>query len=177
MTNDDTNLEVDSSALHEAAHAVAAFENAMTFISLRLKPSISTRKIPTNADISYSWFVHEGESCSNVLERRLIVALAGPAWEKFSLGTSVTCRTVLNREKDDRIAAVSLIRELYRHGVRGNERKACVQGAWKAAQDLVSRRNAAIITVAYQLEIEGELDDSQVRLLLSEEVGTAETQG
>jgi hypothetical protein len=45
--------------------------------------------------------------------------LAGPAWEAFAAVKDRTCQAALKKQRDDRFAALNIVRQLVRRGVKG----------------------------------------------------------
>ena len=164
IVNDETDLVVDPRTLHEAAHAVAAVDQMMLGISVQLMPRRSERGIQTSADTAYFCPHLFAEPLWQLLQRRLTVVLAGPAWEAHSAGEDDDCAPALQRETDDRLAAKKIIRELYRAGIRGSSLKQCVRDSWKIARTLPTSRSAQIMAICDALQKYSALDDAQIRM-------------
>lgn len=75
------------------------------------------------------------------LQRRLFVILAGPAWEAFTGVTDRTCQTALKKQRDDRLAALNIVRRLVRSGLQGDDLKRVVSETWQAVSELITRSN------------------------------------
>jgi hypothetical protein len=161
-------LSVDERGLHEAAHAVAAIESKMLGITVCLVHRRSQRGIPTDADITYSCPVLDQEPSWGALQRRLFVILAGPAWEAFTGVTDRTCQTALKKQRDDRLAALNIVRRLVRSGLQGDDLKRVVSETWQAVSELITRSNQQIVAISTELENLDQLNDSQIRLIYAQ---------
>ncbi len=142
------NLTVDQRGLHEAAHAVAAVEAMMVGITVRLVHGRSRRNVITDADITYSCPQLHEEPLWGTLRRRLFVVLAGPAWEAFMSVKATGCQAELEKQRDDRLAALSIVRQLVSSGIKGDDLKHMVAEAWAAALELMTKSNQQIMAIS-----------------------------
>jgi hypothetical protein len=158
-------------AFHEAAHGVAAVETGMVAIDLRLGSHLSPRNIHVDGSTGYAWPILENESELELLRRRMIVILAGIAWEQFSThGRSLS--EIVRSQRDDRLAALSIFREARKRKLATRtEIKHWLTQAWERANAILKDKNSAIIEVGLALSAMSTMDDSTLRSLAASATG------
>lgn len=154
-------------SFHEAAHAVLAVRLGMLDVGARLGAGLSETGVPTDADAVNTFYLFPGEIPTRMLQRRLIVALAGPVWEVFSDPMLRPASYHLAMQKVDRAKAKQIVREVRKHcGLRRSNLKVWERHAWDEASRLVIQENHNIILVAEELEKSGKIEDSGIRALM-----------
>jgi hypothetical protein len=160
------------SCFHEAAHAVAAIETLMIGISVRVTRGVSAREVKTDADISFACPMIFDEPLWRLLQRKLVVILAGADWDvemstnREGLSTHALRRMILRDQKDDRLAAVAIIRDLrLLCGLRGRELRLRIESAWSEVRMTRHRKEYHLTTIAETLQRLTVLDDSLLRAL------------
>jgi hypothetical protein len=153
-------------SLHEAAHGIAAVEMAMLAIDLRLGSHLSIRGIPVDGSTGYECPILAGESELQMLQRRMVVILAGPAWEESS-AVKQTLSEIFQSQRDDRLAAVAIIRYARkRYRLAGTELRKWLTQAWETAKRILNQNNSAIISVGEHLTGRSSLRDSDLRFIV-----------
>jgi hypothetical protein len=154
-------------AFHEAAHAVAAVEMGMVAIDLRLGSHLSPRNIPLDGSTGYACPVMHRESELERLQRRMIIILAGIAWEEFSSAQRNRI-AIIRRQRDDTLAAFNIVSELMkRYGLGKGDRRQWLTQAWEKANAIINQKNGAIINIGVSLSALKIMDDSTLRFLVA----------
>jgi len=153
----------ENRAFHEAAHGVAAVEMGMVAIDLRIGSHLSPRNIDVDGSTGYGWPILENESGLELLQRRMVVILAGIAWEEFSTPRRNRV-AIIRRERDDTLAAFNILREVRkRHELGKRDRREWLTQAWERAKAILREKNSAIIEVGLALSPLSTMDDSTLR--------------
>jgi hypothetical protein len=139
----------------------------MLAIDLRLGSHLSPRNVPIDGSTGYSCPILQGEPELQRLQRRMIVILAGIAWEVFS-SPGRNLLAILRSQRDDSLAAFRIGRELLkRHRLGRLERRQWLSQAWERANAILSLNNNAIIKVGEMLSAIQIMDDSTLRFLVA----------
>jgi putative SOS response-associated peptidase YedK len=158
--------ELQIAGFHEGAHGVAAVEMGMLTIDLRLGSHLSPRNIPLNGSTGYAYPILETETELDWLYRRMVVILAGLAWEEFS-SPQQTLSQILQFQRDDKIAAYSIVRKVMKsHLLDRNQVRQWLTEAWEKAKEILSRNNAAIVEIAEWLSEHETMDDTTLRFIV-----------
>jgi hypothetical protein len=154
-------------AFHEAAHAVAAVEMGMLAIDLRLGNHLSPRRVRVDGSTGYECSILENESELERLQRRMVVILAGLAWEEFSTH-GCTLTEIVRSQRDDRLAAMALFRQARKRKlVTRTEIRHWLSEAWERAKAILNQNNSAITKVGEVLSALKTMDDSTLRFLVA----------
>ena len=167
----DSSPVLEIGAFHEAAHAIAAIEMGMLSIDLLLGSHLSPRNVPLDGSTGYACPILDNESELERLQRRMVVILAGIAWEQFSTyGRSLS--EIVRSQRDDRLAALSIFREARKRKLATRtEIKHWLTQAWERANAILKDKNSAIIEVGLALSAMSTMDDSTLRSLVASATG------
>jgi hypothetical protein len=139
----------------------------MLAIDLRLGDHLSIRQVRVDGSTGYSCPVLAGETELEMLQRRMVVTLAGLAWEEFS-SVRQTLSEIIRAQHDDRRAALAIIKYARRrYMLAGPALRKWLTQAWELARRILNEKNAAIMKVAEFLAARGTLQDSELRYIVA----------
>jgi|SRR5579859_465959 len=160
---------------HEAAHAVAAVRMGMLQITIRDENRKSERSaVSTDANITYSCLLFDGESTLDMLRRKLCATLAGPAWEavsnlKVGVNPKDEYHSALKAQRDDDTAVAVIRNRLGREAnLLDHEIEQIITEVWHNAVELIQSHSGHITMIGNAFNTYHSLDDSQIRMLFAQ---------
>jgi hypothetical protein len=158
--------ELHIAGFHEAAHGVAAVEMGMLTIDLQLGSHLSPRNVPLDGSTGFAYPILENESELEWLYRRMVVILAGLAWEEYS-SPRQTLSQIIRSQHDDRIAAYAIVKKIMKsHWLDKNQVWPWLKEAWEKARSILSQNNLAIMHIGELLSEHKTMDDAALRFIV-----------
>lgn len=151
---------------------MAAVALGMSDVRAYIGRGESETGISINGETVYLFPLIREETPEAMLQRRVTVTFAGPAWETHSDPKFRTRSFHLRAQKVDCLKARELIRRARREcGLRGAALADWLEESWEDAAGMIESEIDAILAVAEALDQLKTLDDAAIRVLIQDAGG------